>query len=213
MKSRLKTQQKTTEPRPSSDVVEPFVGTGPGDPGLLTVRAVELIARRRRRHHRDAGARGAVRVVLGLPAPRSSSRRGRRDGRAARRRAIVDGGYGEDGQPLTHASRGEARRRHAKAGGNVVRLISGDPWMYATGAEEAPPAPRPTCRFEIVPGVSSVTAVPAYAGVPLTDRTSREVTVLNVADAKIDWAPYADDADAGAARPPSTGIGRGRRRR
>jgi uroporphyrinogen III methyltransferase / synthase len=44
--------------------------------------------------------------------------------------------------------------------------------------------------FEIVPGISSVTAVPAYAGVPLTTRTSREVTVLNVAENKIDWAAH-----------------------
>jgi uroporphyrinogen III methyltransferase/synthase len=104
---------------------------------------------------------------------------------------IIDGGYGEDGQPLTHASRAKLVVKYAKSGGNVVRLISGDPWMYATGAEEAAACAKASVIFDIVPGVSSVTAVPAYAGVPLTTRTSREVTVLNVADAKIDWAAYA----------------------
>jgi uroporphyrinogen III methyltransferase/synthase len=105
---------------------------------------------------------------------------------------LVDGGYGEDGQPLTHASRAKLVVKHAKGPGNVVRLIAGDPWVYATGAEEAAACAKATVSFEVVPGVSSVTAVPAYAGVPLTTRTSREVTVLNVADNKIDWTAYAD---------------------
>jgi uroporphyrinogen III methyltransferase/synthase len=64
--------------------------------------------------------------------------------------------------------------------------------MYATGAEEAAACAKAGVVFEIVPGVSSVTAVPAYAGVPLTTRTSREVTVLNVAESKIDWAQHAE---------------------
>ncbi len=110
----------------------------------------------------------------------------------SRRTSVVDGGYGEDGQPLTHASRAKLVVKHAQAGGNVVRLISGDPWMYATGAEEAAACAKAAVLFEVVPGVSSVTAVPAYAGVPLTTRTSREVTVLNVADARIDWPAYSD---------------------
>ena len=54
------------------------------------------------------------------------------------------------------------------------------------------PARRPSISFEVVPGVSSVTAVPAYAGVPLTTRTSREVTVLNIGETKIDWSRYVD---------------------
>ena len=110
---------------------------------------------------------------------------------ASPRSTLVDGGYGEDGQPLTHASRGKLVVKHAKGEGNVVRLISGDPWMYATGAEEASACAKARIVFEVVPGISSVTAVPAYAGVPLTTRTSREVTVLNVAENKIDWSSYA----------------------
>nr|MBA2558294.1 uroporphyrinogen-III synthase [Propionibacteriales bacterium] len=94
--------------------------------------------------------------------------------------------------PLTHASRAKLVVKHAQADRNVVRLISGDPWMYATGAEEAAACAKAAVLFEIVPGVSSVTAVPAYAGVPLTTRTSREVTVLNVAETKIDWSRHAD---------------------
>jgi uroporphyrinogen III methyltransferase/synthase len=154
-----------------------FVGTGPGDPGLLTIRATELIA--------------AADVVI-TESPEHVGLLANLLGDRLETYVVVDGGYGEDGQPLTHASRAKLVVKHAQAGGNVVRLISGDPWMYATGAEEAAACAKASVLFEVVPGVSSVTAVPAYAGVPLTTRTSREVTVLNVADARIDWPAYSD---------------------
>ncbi|MBA2573502.1 MAG: uroporphyrinogen-III synthase [Nocardioidaceae bacterium] len=156
-----------------------FVGTGPGDPGLLTLRALELI------QNAD--------VVI-TEAPEHADLLLNLLGDRLDEVLVVDGGYGENGQPLTHASRAKLVVKYAKAAANVVRLISGDPWMYATGAEEAAACAKAAVTFEIVPGVSSVTAVPAYAGVPLTTRTSCEVTVLNVAgkSGKIDWTKYAD---------------------
>jgi len=156
-----------------------FVGTGPGDPGLLTLRALELI------QNAD--------VVI-TEAPEHADLLRNLLGDRLDKVLVVDGGYGEGGQPLTHASRAKLVVKNAKAAANVVRLISGDPWMYATGAEEAAACAKAAVTFEIVPGVSSVTAVPAYAGVPLTTRTSCEVTVLNVAgkSGKIDWTKYAD---------------------
>jgi uroporphyrinogen III methyltransferase/synthase len=162
-------------PKPTGSVA--FVGTGPGDPGLLTVRAVELIK--------------AADVVI-TEAPEHTTLLSALVGDRLDEITVVDGGYGEDGQPLTHASRAKLVVKNAKGGGNVVRLMSGDPWMYDTGAEEAAACAKALVSFEIVPGVSSVTGVPAYAGVPLTTRTSREVTVLNVADSKIDWAAHVD---------------------
>ncbi|MBA2697724.1 MAG: uroporphyrinogen-III synthase [Nocardioidaceae bacterium] len=155
-----------------------FVGTGPGDPGLLTVRAVDLILAADVVITESADHRALLQNLLG-----------ERFGEIT----VVDGGYGEDGQPLTHASRGKLVVKHAKGPGRVVRLICGDPWMYATGAEEAAACAKVGVVFEVVPGVSSVTAVPTYAGVPLTTRTSREVTVLNVAGAKIDWSHHATE--------------------
>jgi uroporphyrinogen III methyltransferase / synthase len=166
--------QPIIAPRPAGSVA--FIGTGPGDPGLLTVRATELIR--------------AADVVI-TEAPEHAGLLADLLGDRFDTITVIDGGYGEDGQPLTHASRAKLVVKHAKGPGNVVRLISGDPWMYATGAEEAAACAKATVSFEVVPGVSSVTAVPAYAGVPLTTRTSREVTVLNVADNKIDWQAYA----------------------
>ena len=161
-------------PRRPAGVVA-FVGTGPGDPGLLTVRATDLI-------------RSADVVITEAPEHVALLQALLGDRLAAV--TVVDGGYGEDGQPLTHASRAKLVTKHGRAEGKVVRLLSGDPWLYATGAEEAAACAKAGILFEVVPGISSVTAVPAYAGVPLTTRTSREITVLNAAEANIDWARY-----------------------
>ncbi|WP_445258484.1 uroporphyrinogen-III synthase [Nocardioides aurantiacus] len=163
-----------------------FVGSGPGDPGLLTVRAVELL--------RDAEVvvtevpdhQALVRSVLGLPVPVEGEDEGELPGPL-----FVDGGFGEDGQPLTHAARAKVVVKHAKSGRRVVRLMAGDPFLYASGPEEALACTKAGVGFEIVPGVSSVSAVPAYAGIPLTTKNHREVAVVACGDAKIDWASYA----------------------
>ncbi len=104
----------------------------------------------------------------------------------------MDGGFGEDGQPLTHASRAKVVVRQAKRGLRVVRLMSGDPFLYASGPEEAQACTKAGLGFEIVPGVSSVTAVPAYAGIPLTTKSNREVAVVTCGE-RVDWTRYADD--------------------
>lgn len=156
-----------------------FVGSGPGDPGLLTVRAAELLRRADVVVTEVPDHADLVRRVLDLPAGAEGGPE------------IVDGGFGEDGQPLTHAARGKVVVRHAKKGQRVVRLLSGDPFLYASGPEEAQACVKAELPFEIVPGVSSVNAVPAYAGVPLTTKDSREVAVVTCGD-RIDWNRYAD---------------------
>ena len=163
-----------------------FVGSGPGDPGLLTVRAVELL--------RDAdvvvtevpGHQSLVRSVLGLPAPLEDEVEAELPGPL-----FVDGGFGEDGQPLTHAARAKVVVKHGKSGKRVVRLMAGDPFLYASGPEEALACTKAGVGFEIVPGISSISAVPAYAGIPLTTKNHREVAVVACSDAKIDWSTYA----------------------
>jgi uroporphyrinogen III methyltransferase/synthase len=153
-----------------------FVGSGPGDPGLLTVRAAELL--------RDAEV-----VVTEVPGHyellRSVLHERGEDGPQ-----VVDGGFGEDGQPLTHAARAKVVVREAKKGRRVVRLMAGDPFLYASGPEEAQACVKAGIGFEIVPGVSSVTAVPAYAGIPLTSKQHREVAVVSCSD-KVDWSRHA----------------------
>src|SRR5687768_4357867 len=151
-----------------------FVGSGPGDPGLMTVRAVELL--------RDAEVIvtespehvDLVRALISLT----------EDGPM-----LVDGGFGEDGQPLTHAARAKVVVKHGKKQ-RVVRLMTGDPFLYASGPEEAQACVKAGVGFEIVPGVSSVSAVPTYAGIPLTTKNHREVAVVNCSDSKVDWSAF-----------------------
>ncbi len=171
-----------------------FVGSGPGDPELLTVRAVDLIREAEVVVTEVPSHIELVRSVLGLPAPRLTVDE---DGNqveepAAEGPAFVDGGFGQDGQPLTHAARAKVVVKQAKSGKRVVRLMAGDPFVYASGPEEAQACVKACIGFEIVPGVSSVTAVPAYAGIPLTTKNNREVAVVTCSDARIDWSQYAD---------------------
>ena len=150
-----------------------FVGAGPGDTSLLTVRAAELLAQ-------------ADVVITELPEHAEL---------VTTDAEVVDGSRGEGsagqkGEPLTHAARARLVVRHAKTGAHVVRLIAGDPFTYSTGPEEALACAKAGIGFEIVPGISSVSAVPAYAGVPLTNRSNREYSVVRVGDAKIDWSTH-----------------------
>ena len=167
-----------------------FVGAGPGDPDLLTVRALDVLRRADVVVTESTDHEPLVRTLLGLPAvaptPDESG------ATPAETPIFVDGGFGEDGQPLTHAARAKVVVKHAKRGQRVVRLMIGDPFLYASGPEEAQAVAKAGIGFEVVPGVSSVAAVPAYAGIPLTTKDRREMTVVTCHD-KIDWSQYADD--------------------
>jgi uroporphyrinogen III methyltransferase / synthase len=172
--------KSSTAPATSSRGWVSFVGSGPGDPDLLTVRAVDLIGK-------------ADVIVTEVPEHEELVRRllgPACDGDGAGPR-FVDGGFGEDGQPLTHAARAKVVVKQGKAGNRVVRLMAGDPFLYASGPEEAQACVKAGIGFEIVPGVSSVSAVPAYAGIPLTTKSSREVAVITCGE-KIDWSRYTD---------------------
>jgi uroporphyrinogen III methyltransferase / synthase len=165
-----------------------FVGSGPGDPDLLTVRAVSLLQEAEVVVTEDPSHEPLVRRLLGLPAVDAEAEV---DETTPEGPLFLDGGFGEDGQPLTHAARAKVVTKHAKKGARVVRLMTGDPFLYASGPEEAQACVKAGIGFEVVPGVSSVAAVPAYAGIPLTTKDHREMTVVTAHD-KIDWAAYAD---------------------
>jgi len=155
-------QRSTTPPTTRIPARVAFVGAGPGDPGLLTVRAGELLA-------------AADAVVIDQVAREDVVERWCRP-----EVDVVDAGYGEHGERLTHAVRAKLVVRAAKAhpGGLVVRLMDGDPAVFNGLAEEATACARAGLAFEVVPGVSSVTAVPSYAGVPLTSSTSTGIHVV-----------------------------------
>ncbi|WP_340540888.1 bifunctional uroporphyrinogen-III C-methyltransferase/uroporphyrinogen-III synthase [Nocardioides sp. GXZ039] len=176
-----------------------FVGSGPGDPDLLTVRAADLIRQADVVVTEAPEHAGLVRALLGLPelsadadtkASEADDAEGEEQTPAGPE--LVDGGFGEDGQPLTHAARAKVIVKQAKRGLRVVRLLAGDPFLYASGPEEAQACAKAGIGFEIVPGVSSVAAVPAYAGIPLTSKDHREVAVVTCGD-RVDWTRYADN--------------------
>jgi uroporphyrin-III C-methyltransferase len=131
-----------------------LVGAGPGDPGLITVRGLELV-------------RGCdVLVHDRLVAPELVAE--------APEDALVvprDGlGQDEVNRLLVELGR---------AGLEVVRLKGGDPFVYGRGGEEALALVQAGVEVEVVPGVSSLAAVPAAAGIPLTHRgVASEVRVL-----------------------------------
>ncbi|MEO8827258.1 uroporphyrinogen-III synthase [Lapillicoccus sp.] len=151
-----------------------FVGAGPGDPGLVTLRARDRLA-------------AADAVVID-----QVNRHDMVAGFARSDVTVVDAGHGEHGEELTRASRAKILVRTAKSVGGdglVVRLMDGDPSLFNGFAEEALALHKAGIPFEVVPGVSAVTAVPTYAGVPLTTQLSTAVHVVDAGDRKHDWAP------------------------
>ncbi|MDQ3164716.1 MAG: bifunctional uroporphyrinogen-III C-methyltransferase/uroporphyrinogen-III synthase [Actinomycetota bacterium] len=160
-----------------------FVGAGPGDPGLLTVRAVELI-------------RGADIVITNVPdahTPLLQQVRVAPDGSPLPAVVLVDVSGRGDGTSLTAAGRAKLLVKQAKPGVRVVRLLVGDPFSSGDGHEEAQMCHKAGVDFEVVPGVSPATAVPTYAGVPLMTRNHQQTVVVNVAEARIDWSVYGGD--------------------
>ncbi|WP_432563190.1 bifunctional uroporphyrinogen-III C-methyltransferase/uroporphyrinogen-III synthase [Kineococcus sp. SYSU DK003] len=151
-----------------------FVGAGPGDPGLLTVRAVDLLAT-------------ADVVVLDQGSREDLVARFGRSGVE-----VVDAGFGDDGQPLTRAARAKLVVKAAKAGGRVVRLMDGDPSTFTGLVDEVAACRKAGVSFDVVPGVSAVNAVPAYAGVPMTTPSTSSVNVVHPAGRSLDWSRHAD---------------------
>jgi uroporphyrinogen III methyltransferase/synthase len=129
-----------------------LVGAGPGDPDLLTVRAAREIARAEVLLH-DALIEPAI-LELAPPDCERIDVGKRGDGtRGVALDAIVD-----------------VMLEKARAGRYVVRLKGGDPFLFGRGGEEASALAAAGIPFEVVPGITSALAVPAYAGIPVTDR-------------------------------------------
>jgi uroporphyrinogen III methyltransferase / synthase len=157
-----------------------LVGAGPGDPGLLTLRAAELLRGAEVLLH-DALVSDAV-VALAPPACERIFV-GKRGGAHSMAQDEIEA--------LMIAK--------ARAGKNVVRLKGGDPFVFGRGGEEAEALQAAGIAFEIVPGISSASAAPAYAGIPLTHREhAAAFTVLtghedpNKPASTLDWAKLAD---------------------
>src|SRR5256714_13877782 len=128
-----------------------LVGAGPGDPGLMTRRALELIAEA-----------DAILYDRFIPP-------GALDG--ARPEAELRYVGKQPGRPALPQDEINALLVElARDGGKVVRLKGGDPFVFGRGGEEAEALARAGMPFEVVPGVTAAIAAPAYAGIPVTHR-------------------------------------------
>jgi uroporphyrin-III C-methyltransferase len=159
-----------------------LVGAGPGDPGLMTVRGLDLLRRAQVIVYDqlinpallDEAAETALKIFVG---------------KRAGRHCIAQG---EINAVLIAC---------ARAGNEVVRLKGGDPFVFGRGGEEAEALSAGGISFEIVPGVSSAVAVPAYSGIPLTHRDfASSFAVVTGHEARkahsaVDWAKLATAVD------------------
>lgn len=137
-----------------------LVGGGPGDPDLLTVRALRRLA--------DADV-----VVVDRLAPAEDL------AALAPRALVVDVGKTPGHHPVPQEGINALLVEHARAGRRVVRLKGGDPYVLGRGGEEVEACRGAGVPVEVVPGVTSAFAVPAAAGIPVTHRgLARSVTVL-----------------------------------
>lgn len=153
-----------------------LVGAGPGDPGLLTVRGAEVLGRADVVVHDRLSAE----ELLDL-APATAER--------------IDVGKTPGKSRYTQEEITALLVERGRAGQTVVRLKGGDPTVFARGGEEAIALRDAGIPFEFVPGVTSAIAVPAYAGIPVTQRfSSTSFTVVTGhedpsigEDGSVDW--------------------------
>ncbi|MBV8531803.1 MAG: uroporphyrinogen-III C-methyltransferase, partial [Candidatus Eremiobacteraeota bacterium] len=157
-----------------------LIGAGPGDPGLLTLRAAELLRGADVLLY-DALASDAV-VAL-APAACERIFVGKRGGNHAMAQAEIEA----------------LMIKKSREGRHVVRLKGGDPFVFGRGGEEAEALQTAGIAFEIAPGVSSALAAPAYAGIPLTHRKhAASFTVFTGHEdpskpaSTLDWSKLAD---------------------
>ena len=161
-----------------------LVGAGPGDPGLMTARSLELIAAADAIFHDRLippgaldGAREDAELVY--------------VGKAARASAVASP-QEEIGERLIEA---------ARAGKSVVRLKGGDPFVFGRGGEEGEALREAGVEFEVVPGVTAGVAAPAYAGIPVTHRDDASAVAFVTGHEDPEKAETALDWEALAALP------------
>jgi uroporphyrin-III C-methyltransferase/precorrin-2 dehydrogenase/sirohydrochlorin ferrochelatase len=127
-----------------------LVGAGPGDPGLLTYRAVQRLQQADLVLYDGLVPRPVLRLAGQADRVSVARRAGRRD--------------------LSQAAVIDRMIEAALDGSRVVRLKSGDPFVLGRGGEEAQALAAAGIDFEVVPGISSAIAAPALAGIPVTHR-------------------------------------------
>ncbi len=161
-----------------------LVGSGPGDPGLITVKGL------RRIEEADA-------IVYDRLAPEALLEHAKEDAEL-----VYVGKRPGDDQAMKQEVINAKLVELGLAGKTVVRLKGGDPYIFGRGGEEAFALIEAGIPFEVVPGVTSGVAAPAYAGIPVTHRnvstsvafvTGHEDPTKGRSD--VDWSRVANGAD------------------
>lgn len=154
-----------------------IVGGGPGDPGLITVKGLAYL-------------RAADVVLYDRLVPRELLSEARPDAE------LIDVGKEPKRERRSQDEINALLIEKAGQGKVVVRLKGGDPFVFGRGGEECQALAQAGIAFEVVPGVSSAIAVPAYAGIPVTQRgVTTAFTVVTGhsrgPDSDIDWLAIA----------------------
>jgi uroporphyrinogen III methyltransferase / synthase len=187
------TRQMTLRGRKGKPGRITFVGSGPGDPGLLTTRARAVLAQAAL-VFTDPDVPEAVLAIVGseLPPP-SGPVQAASPSTDAPAADPVDAEPAIPGGPDVRPALGDPAEvaktlaTEARTGVDVVRLVAGDPLSTDAVITEVNALAKTQLAFEIVPGLPDTSAVPTYAGLPL----GSSHTVADVRDPDVDWAALA----------------------
>ncbi|MFD9925904.1 uroporphyrinogen-III synthase [[Kitasatospora] papulosa] len=141
-----------------------FLGAGPGDPGLLTLRAVEALA--------------SADVLVAEPDVLDVVRCHARAGVSTPEMTVVDVASTPAGVPVLRDAANLVMEA-AKGGRRVVRAVTGDPGLDGNTGAEMLACAAAGVPFEVVPGIANAVGVPAYAGVPLRDAQGADVRLVD----------------------------------
>ncbi len=150
-----------------------LLGAGPGDPGLMTCKGLRVL--------READlvlfdALAPVELLNEVKPGCELIDVGKRSGHHSQKQKQIT----------------QLMIRAARAGKQVVRLKGGDPFIFGRGGEEAEGLARARLLFDVIPGVSSAIAVPAYAGIPLTHRDYNSTVLFLTGHGEKEGAPAVD---------------------
>ncbi|HET9093982.1 MAG TPA: uroporphyrinogen-III C-methyltransferase [Solirubrobacteraceae bacterium] len=156
-----------------------LVGAGPGDPGLMTARSLQLLAQ-------------ADVIIYDRLIPESALDGARPDAQ------LIYAGKEGGGEQVPQSDITAMLLEHGRSAELVVRLKGGDPFVFGRGGEEAEALIEAGIAVEVVPGVTAGIAAPAYAGIPVTHRDAASAVAFLTGhedpekpDAALDWRSLA----------------------